>query len=117
MATKNGLKQYYLTVRGYPTSEPTSTVYDWQTKTRSTEQNLLVINDPFQSVLILDIVANGEHSGKAHWADDRGRLWEMYLDDLTNLLKKASVTAGVTPPLFWKIRKKSSSFGIYLYEE
>lgn len=75
-------------------------------------------NQPFQAELEIDSMRSGRSAKYVIWKDRfSDRRFPMFLVDLLELIKLATVSQGRTPNLTWVVRKRGQNFGLALLEE
>lgn len=72
-------------------------------------------NDPFDAVLQFEGGERGRSAAVFRWRDvDTGVRYPMFMTDLTDLLREATLTAGRTTRLRWAVRKRGQNYGLAL---
>jgi hypothetical protein len=74
-------------------------------------------NDPFTTELTYVNYGRGRSSAVFNWQDDIGRVFQMFMTDMDDLLRSTDLVNSTTPRLKWKIRKRGQNYGIALYKE
>lgn len=68
-------------------------------------------NDPMELHLAIDTVRSGRSAKYLVWAGDDGRSYPMFVSDLIDMMRKATVDHGTVHGRF-RVRKRGQNFGL-----